>query len=86
MNFPGNDSIHVQESELSYIQITRIGTLEGIGTAFAIGLVATLGLVIRGSFIYYIKYKAPKKRQINKLMLHDQVIALQILNFSYLSD
>ena len=73
MNSSGNVSIHIVESELSTIQITQMGTFEGIAIAVAVGIVASIGLVIRGAFIYYIKYKAPKKRQINKLMLHDQV-------------
>ena len=75
MNCSGNVSIHIVESELSTIQITQMGTFEGITIAVAVGIVAAIGLVIRGAFIYYIKYKAPKKRQINKLMLHDQVKA-----------
>ena len=73
MNSSENVSIHIVESELSTIQITQMGTFEGITIAVAIGIVAAIGLVIRGAFIYYIKCKAPKKRQINKLMLHDQV-------------
>ena len=73
MNSSVNSSILILESELSNVQITRVGYLGGISLAFAVGLVAALGLGIRGAFIYYIKYKAPKKRQINKLMLHDQV-------------
>ena len=73
MNSSENVSIHIVESELSAIQITQMGTFEGITIAVAVGIVAAIGLVIRGAFIYYIKYKAPKKRQINKLMLHDQV-------------
>ena len=73
MNSSGNCSILILESELSNVQITRVGPFGGISLAFAVGLVAALGLGIRGAFIYYIKYKAPKKRQINKLMLHDQV-------------
>ena len=74
MNFSENVGIHVLESEVSTIQITQLGMFKGISIAFAIGIVAAIGLVIRGTFIYYIKYKAPKKRQINKLILHDQVI------------
>ena len=73
MNSSGNVSVQIVESELSTIQITQMGTFEGFSIAVAIGIVAAIGLVIRGAFIYYIKYKAPKKRQINKLMLHDQV-------------
>ena len=62
MNSSGNVSIHIVESELSTIQITQMGTFEGIAIAVGIGIVAAIGLVIRGAFIYYIKYKAPKKR------------------------
>ena len=86
MNSSGKFSILIVESELSNVQITRVGPLEGISLAFAVGLVAALGLLIRGAFIYYIKYKAPKKRQINKLMLHDQVYDSFLYYHSYGKD
>ena len=74
-----NDTIQVLEAELSKVQITRMGMLEGICLAIAIGIVAFIGLAIRGLFIFYIKYRAPKQRPINKLMLDDQV-ALSYIN------
>ena len=73
MRLNTNDTIQVVESELSKVQITKIGMLEGICLATAIGVVAFIGLAIRGLFIFYIKYRAPKQRPINKLMLDDQV-------------
>ena len=73
MRLDTNASIQVLESELSNVQITETIMLEGISLAVAIAIVAFIGLVIRGLFIFYIKYKAPKLRPINKLMLDDQV-------------
>ena len=73
--FP-NETICILESEYSGQEIQEVGTWMGIGTiglAMIVGIIATIGLVIRGFFIYYIKYEAPGDRPINSLILSDQV-------------
>ena len=68
-----NETICVVESESSDVEILNIGILEGMGIALGIGLIAFIGFVARGLFIYYLKYEAPKDRPINSLMFYDQV-------------
>ena len=70
--FP-NETICVLESEYSGQEIQEVGTGYGIGIATIIGIIAAIGLVIRGIFIYYIKYEAPGDRPINQMILSDQV-------------
>ena len=74
--FP-NETLCILESEYSGQEIQDIGTWYGIGIALIIGIIATVGLVIRGLFIYYIKYEAPGDRPINTLILSDQVSSYQ---------
>ena len=52
--------------EASNVKVLELSTLEGIGVALLIGGIASVGLIIRGMFMYYIKYKAPNDRPINK--------------------
>ena len=63
----------------SNIEFYKLTTLETFGTAFAIGVIAMIGLAIRMLFLYYIRYKAPKDRPINTLIFHDQVT--NIINY-----
>ena len=70
--FP-NETICILESEYSGQEIQEVGTWMGIGLALIVGIIATIGLVVRGFFIYYIKYEAPGDRPINSLILSDQV-------------
>ena len=71
----------LQEMEKS-VQLLEEGKVEGISLAIGISIVALVGIIIRGLFIYYVKYAAPKERPINTLMLYDQVrnIHLPIVN------
>lgn len=68
-----NETICILDSEYSSQKIQEVGTLYGIVIASIVGILATVGLVIRGIFIYYIKYEAPGDRPINALILSDQV-------------
>ena len=70
--FP-NETICVLESEYSGQEVQEVGTGYGIGIATIIGIIAAIGLVIRGIFIYYIQYEAPGDRPINQMILSDQV-------------
>ena len=68
-----NETICILDSEYSSQKIQEVGTLYGIVIASIVGILAMVGLVIRGIFIYYIKYEAPGDRPINALILSDQV-------------
>ena len=68
-----NETICVLGSEASDIEALNYG--KWVGSLIAIGLilVAVVGFVIRGLFIYYLTYEAQKDRTINTLMYGDQV-------------
>ena len=70
--FP-NETICILEAEYSGQKIHDVGTTYGIGIASIVGIIAAIGLVIRGVFIYYIQYEAPGDRPINNMILSDQV-------------
>ena len=72
-----NETICIVESDHSGQEIQEVGQWYAIGIALMIGLIAAVGLVIRGFFIYYIKYEAPGDRPINTLILTDQVSSIQ---------
>ena len=69
-----NDTICVIESELSDIKILNLTIWEGSLITLGLGLVATVGFVIRGLFIYFLTYEAQKDRTINTLIYEEQVI------------
>ena len=68
-----NETICVQESELSDIEILDQGKWPGSAIALVILLIALVGLIARGLFVYFLNYEAPKDRPINSLMFHEQV-------------
>ena len=72
-----NETICVLESEYSGQEVQDVGTGIGIGIALTLVVVAVVGFVIKGLFIYYIKYEAPQERPINTMILSDQVSQLQ---------
>ena len=74
-----NETICIVESHPSKEKILEVGELVGGAIALGLGIVAGIGFMVRGLFIYFLKYEAPKERPINNLMLHDQVR----LNFSF---
>ena len=69
----GNESIHVYESSVSIDDVLDVGLVGGIGLTIFLGSISTAGLIIKGIFIYYIKYAAPKERPINDMVFFDQV-------------
>ena len=68
-----NETISIVESHPCNVKIFKVGRLKCGGIALGVGIAAAIGTMIRGLFIYFLKYEAPKDRPINKLMLHDQV-------------
>ena len=68
-----NTSICIVESQPSHLNIFEVGRWERTTITIALAMAAFIGFVVRGLFIYYLKYEAPKEREINTLMLHDQV-------------
>ena len=69
----GNESIHVYESSVSIDDVLDVGLVGGIGLTIFLGSISTAGLIIKGIFICYIKYAAPKERPINNMVFCDQV-------------
>ena len=70
-----NETICTLKSDYSGQEIQDVGPWNSLGIALIIGIIATIGSIIRGIFIYYIKYEAPGDRPINTLILTDQVIS-----------
>ena len=69
-----NDTICVLGSEPSNIAIHHLeNDWGGPLLATGIGLIAMVGFVIRGLFIYFLTYEAPKERTINNLLKVEQV-------------
>ena len=68
-----NETICIQESELSDIEILDQGGWTGSAIALGILLIALVGLIARGLFVHFLNYEAPKDRPINSLMFHEQV-------------
>ena len=68
-----NETICVVESDFSGQKVQAVGLWIGNGIALTLVIVAVLGFVIKGLFIYYIKYEAPKERPINTMVSIEQV-------------
>ena len=69
-----SDTYEVSEAcNRSKMAILQVGEEGGVGIAIAIGLIGSIGLSIKGLFMYYILYHAQKQRPINTLMFYDQV-------------
>ena len=68
-----NEAIQILETTLSNLGVLHLGGVGGAGLATILGIAASSGLMIRGMFVYYLTFYAPKNRPINKLMMLDQV-------------
>ena len=82
-----NESINICEATRSTISLLELGKIEGIVTGIGLAIVASIGLAIKALFIWFIQYRAPKDRPINKLIWYDQVsfISSIISRFSHYS-
>ena len=67
-----NETIFIYQFKPSSSGVLQIGAYYGVTIAAAIGVIAILGLLIRGLFIYYINYKT-SDRPINSLVWYEQV-------------
>ena len=65
--------ICVLDVESSDVDVLDISDTQGVGLATGLAIVAFIGFIIRGLFIYYLTYEAPKERPINSLMYEEQV-------------
>lgn len=68
-----NDTICVIGSETSDIEILNLSNWEISLIVIGLCLVAIVGFVIRGLFIYFLTYEAQKDRTINTLIYEEQV-------------
>ena len=68
-----NDTICVLGSETSEIAVHNLEKWQGSLIVFVIFLIAFIGFIIRGLFIYFLTYEAPKERTINSLLKDEQV-------------
>ena len=69
-------TICILESDFCGQEDQDLETWSAIGITLVLGIVTALGFVIKGVFIYYIKYEAPIERPINTMILSDQVSLL----------
>ena len=67
--------IQIIESSQSYVTILHLDSIISITLGLALGIVSFIGILIKGLFFYYIKYKAPNDRPINRMIFIDQVIS-----------
>ena len=67
--------IQIIESQQSYVTILHLDSFISIALVLAIGMISLVGIFIKGLFIYYIRFEAPKDRPINRMIFFDQVIS-----------
>ena len=65
--------IQLIESTKSNVTLFHLDLFFSIALALALGVISFIGIFIKGLFLYYIKYKAPKDRPINRMIFVDQV-------------
>ena len=69
------DEILIFESNKSVVRLLHLDSFTAIAVAtILIGINSFIGISIKGLFMYYVQYKAPKNRPINRMILFDQVI------------
>ena len=67
------EDIQIIESKQSNVAILHLNSFISITLAIAIGIMSFIGISIKGLFMYYVRYKAPKDRPINRMIFFDQV-------------
>ena len=76
--------IQIIESTQSNLTIFHLDSFFCIALALTLGVISFIGIFIKGLFLYYIKYKAPKDRPINRMIFVDQVSNHQSKLYSFL--
>ena len=80
--------IEIIKSVKSVVNVLHLNQITALAYALGLGICFFIGLFNRGLFIYYVKYKAPNDRPINKMILYDQVrnnsMTIKIKNKNYL--
>ena len=76
--------IQIIESTQSNVTILHLDSFFSIALALALGVISFIGIFIKGLFLYFIKYKAPKDRPINRMIFVDQVSNHQSKLYSFL--
>ena len=67
------EEIYIIKSKLSNVTILHLNSFISTALALVIGIISFIGISIKVLFMYYVKYKAPKDRPINKMIFFDQV-------------
>ena len=67
------EKIYILKSDLSNVTILHLNSFISTALALVIGIISFVGISIKILFMYYVKYKAPKDRPINKMIFFDQV-------------
>ena len=67
------DEIQIIELDQSVVSMLHLGFITTVISAILIGVDSFVGIYIKGLIMYYVKYKAPKDRPINRMILLDQV-------------
>ena len=75
------EEIYIIKSKLSNVTILHLNSFISTALALVIGIISFIGISIKVLFMYYVKYKAPKDRPINKMIFFDQVRRSDILVF-----
>ena len=68
-----NDTICLMNAKPSGLDVLNIDGWQAVGLTIGIGVIAIIGFIARGLFIYFLTYEAPKDRPINVLMFEEQV-------------
>ena len=68
-----NNTICLLNAKPSRLYVLNIDGWQAVSLTIGIGIIAIIGLIARGLFIYFLTYEAPKDRPINVLMFEAQV-------------
>ena len=65
--------IKVFEIHKSVVNMLHLNRITAITSAILLVLFTLVGLFIKGLFMHFVQFKAPKDRPINKMIFYDQV-------------
>ena len=73
------EEIQIIKSNESNVNILHLNSFTSIALAVVVGTISLIEIFIKGLFMYYVKFKAPKDRPINKMIFFDQVIIILLM-------